>query len=224
MVQGLPLMEDEHTACNTCKLGKQSRMPFSKASWRIYFLKFKPEVPEVSSKFKALVENQSGCRIQMLRSGDGIKHQITFPHTPQQNGVNEWRNTSIMEMLRGLLYEKFPTKVVKEKTPFEAWNSTIPKAYTIFQSQTKNIMSLSNIYQRCNMAILESSRFEEAVSYPNWKSAMEEELAVIENSETWHLVEKSQHRKIICVKWVYCMKLNVDGSINKLKARLVLKG
>ena len=29
----------------------------------INFLKFKPEVPEVSSKFKALVENKIGCKI-----------------------------------------------------------------------------------------------------------------------------------------------------------------
>ena len=74
------------------------------------------------------------------------------------------------------------------------------------------------------MAILESSRFEEAVSYPNRKATMEVELAMIENSEIWHLFEISQHRKIICVKWVYRMKLNVDEYIYKLKEILVVKG
>ncbi|KAL3352410.1 hypothetical protein AABB24_020438 [Solanum stoloniferum] len=83
---------------------------------------------------------------------------------------------------------------------------------------------LSNIYQRFNVAILEPSGFEEAVSYPKWKAAMEEELAMIEKSETWQLMEKPQHRKIIGVEWVYRTKLNANGYVNKLKARLVVKG
>ena len=111
IVRGLQLMEYGHTACTICQLGKQSRMPFAKETYRalvklqlvhtgfflltthecslneskyfiafiddmtqlcwIYFLKLKPGVPEVSSKFKALVENQSGCRIKILRTGNG---------------------------------------------------------------------------------------------------------------------------------------------------------
>ena len=47
---------------------------------------------------------------------------------------------------------------------------------------------------------------------------------MIEKSETRQLVEKPQHRKIIGVKWVYSTKLNSDGSINKFKERLVVKG
>ena len=84
--------------------------------------------------------------------------------------------------------------------------------------------SLSDIYQRCNVAILEPSGYEKAVSYPYWKVTMEEELAIIENSETWQLVEKPQHRKIIGMKWVYRMNLNANESIYKLKAILVVKG
>lgn len=42
---------------------------------------------------------------------------------------------------------------------------------------------------------------------------------MIEKCETWQLVEKPHHRKIIGVKWAYHMKLNVDGPVNKLKAK-----
>ena len=47
---------------------------------------------------------------------------------------------------------------------------------------------------------------------------------MIEKNDTWELVNRSQHKKPIRVKWVYRTKLNADGSINKYKARLVVKG
>ena len=69
------------------------------------------------------------------------------------------------------------------------------------------------------MTILDPSRFEEEVSYPNWKAAMEEDLAMIEKSKTWQLVEKPQRKRIIGVKCIYPKKLNVDVSLKNLKER-----
>lgn len=83
---------------------------------------------------------------------------------------------------------------------------------------------LFDIYQRCNVAILKPSGFEEAISDPKWQAALEDELAMIDKKKTSQLVEKPQDGKVIGVKWVYCTKLNADGSVNKLKARLVVKG
>ncbi|KAL4026083.1 hypothetical protein IC575_014507 [Cucumis melo] len=53
---------------------------------------------------------------------------------------------------------------------------------------------------------------------------MEEELSMIEKNKTWILVDRPQDRKVIGVKLVFRIKLNVDGSINKHKSRLVVKG
>ncbi|KZV41734.1 retrovirus-related Pol polyprotein from transposon TNT 1-94 [Dorcoceras hygrometricum] len=47
---------------------------------------------------------------------------------------------------------------------------------------------------------------------------------MIEKNKTWELVDRPKNRKIIGVKWVYRTKLNADGSINKFKSRLVVKG
>ena len=55
-------------------------------------------------------------------------------------------------------------------------------------------------------------------------AAMEEEFSMIEKNRTWELVDKPHDRKIIGVKWVFKTKLNPDGSVNKIKARLVVKG
>lgn len=53
---------------------------------------------------------------------------------------------------------------------------------------------------------------------------MKEELHMIEKNNTWQLVDRTQDRKFISIKWVFKTKLNVDGSINKFKERLVVKG
>ena len=85
-------------------------------------MKFKSEVAGIFWKFKKMVENQSGCKIQSIRSNNGkeytsatfillcgeagIEHQLTAPYTPEQNGVSERRNRYVMEMARCMLHDK----------------------------------------------------------------------------------------------------------------------
>jgi len=84
--------------------------------------------------------------------------------------------------------------------------------------------SLSDIYQRCNVAVFEPGEYAEAERDKKWIVTMQEELTMIEKNDTWKLVERPPDRKVIGVKWVYRTKLNADGSVNKHKARLVVKG
>jgi hypothetical protein len=46
---------------------------FSRMCW-IFFLKFKSEVARVFWKFKKMVKNQSGCKIQSIRSNNGKEY------------------------------------------------------------------------------------------------------------------------------------------------------
>ena len=50
-----------------------------------------------------------------------IEHQLTTPYTPQQNGVSERKNWTIMEMTRCMLYEK----EMRKKLWAEAANTTV---------------------------------------------------------------------------------------------------
>ena len=43
-------------------------------------------------------------------------------------------------------------------------------------------------------------------------------------NETWDLVPHTAHKKAISCRWIYKVKHNADGSINRLKARFVAKG
>ncbi|KAG8502733.1 hypothetical protein CXB51_000654 [Gossypium anomalum] len=83
---------------------------------------------------------------------------------------------------------------------------------------------LAEIYERAHMAAIEPSCFEEAEAHQGWKQAMANEISMIEKNQTWQLVERPVNRKVIGVKWVFRAKHNADGNLNKLKARLVVKG
>jgi hypothetical protein len=53
---------------------------------------------------------------------------------------------------------------------------------------------------------------------------MDEEIDSIEINNTWDLVDLPEGKKNIGAKWVYKTKLNVDGKVEKYKARLVSQG
>jgi transposase InsO family protein len=63
-----------------------------------------------------------------------------------------------------------------------------------------------------------------ALLHPGWKAAMECELHSIAKNDTWDMVPLPSDRKAISTKWVFRVKTNPDGSIAKLKARLVARG
>lgn len=136
-------------------------------------------------QFKALLERQSGKEIKILRTDrggefiytpfldyckeKGIERHLTVRHTPQQNGVAERKNRTIVEMARSMLKGKglpnkfwaeaintavyflnrSPTKAVQNKTPYEAWHKQKPQvnflkvfggiAYALIPSQKREI-------------------------------------------------------------------------------------
>ncbi|CAI7761728.1 unnamed protein product [Closterium sp. NIES-53] len=65
---------------------------------------------------------------------------------------------------------------------------------------------------------LESSDAEE------WKKAMESELKSIEENGTWELVELPEGRNAITSKWLFKIKSDADGKIERYKSRLVANG
>ncbi|KAJ4700820.1 Retrovirus-related Pol polyprotein from transposon TNT 1-94 [Melia azedarach] len=129
---------------------------FSRKTW-IYLLKQKSEVFGAFKKFKAAVEKESGRQIKAMRTdrggeftskefqefceANGIRRFLTVPRSPQQNGVAERKNRTILNIARSMLKSKrlpkefwaeavstavylsnrSPTRSVWGKTPQEAW-------------------------------------------------------------------------------------------------------
>ncbi|XP_022570911.2 uncharacterized protein LOC106407057 [Brassica napus] len=66
--------------------------------------------------------------------------------------------------------------------------------------------------------------FESAMEEKVWRDACEEEIKSIVKNKTWDLVDLPPGAKPIGLKWIFKIKRNADGSINKHKSRLVAKG
>jgi hypothetical protein len=93
---------------------------YSRKTW-IYFLKTKDEAFYRFREFRALVENQSGRRIRVLGSDnggaytsnefveycvvEGIKKELTVPYNPQQNGVAERKNRTIVGATHAMIHD-----------------------------------------------------------------------------------------------------------------------
>lgn len=119
-----------------------------------YLMKNKSEVFSHFLSFKALVEKQTNLRIKCIRSDggkeycndkfskylkdEGIVHQVTVPYTPQQNGVSERLNRTLMDKVRCMLQhsglcqqywgEAVMTAVyLKNRSPSDALAGRIPE-------------------------------------------------------------------------------------------------
>jgi hypothetical protein len=93
----------------------------SKKTW-IYFLKRKDGVLAKFQEFKAQVENLTRRKIKVLRSDNGgeytskefinfcieagIKKELTVPYNPQQNGVAERKNRTIIEATKAMIHDQ----------------------------------------------------------------------------------------------------------------------
>jgi histone deacetylase 1/2 len=77
----------------------------------------------------------------------------------------------------------------------------------------------------CNLSITgEPEPPQEALKDPKWREAMQVEYDALIKNKTWHLVPPSQGKNIIDCKWVFKIKRNSDGSVERYKKRLVAKG
>ncbi|XP_015163891.1 uncharacterized protein [Solanum tuberosum] len=121
MANGLQNLEENPSGCKAC---------------------FKSVADGILMKFKAWIENKSGCKIQVIRLDNGteytsdmfnscceeagIEHQLTVPYSPQQNGT-------AYAVKRENLDKKADLRIFIGYSLFS-------EAYRIFQPQSNKIM------------------------------------------------------------------------------------
>ena len=128
----------------------------------VYILKYKSQVFKCFQEWKAMVERSTGHKLIALRTDnggeytstefqsylkkEGIKHELTVPRSPEQNGIAECLNRTLVESVRSMLVgahlpqmfwaealatavylkNRSPTKALNEFTPYEAWSGVKP--------------------------------------------------------------------------------------------------
>ena len=124
---------------------------------KVYFMKQKNEVLCKFKEFEKIFTNECGLNVSRLRTDNGgeytskefqeylkaqgIHHEMTVPHSPQQNGVAERKNRTLVEAARSMLshaklpkmfwaeavataayiQNRLPTSVLKGETPYQRW-------------------------------------------------------------------------------------------------------
>ena len=132
---------------------------YSRKVWP-YFLKHKYQAFDVFKEWKTMVERQTERKVKILRTdngmefcskifksyckSEGIVRHYTVPHTPQQNGVAERMNRTIISKARCMLsnaglpkqfwaeavstacylINRSPSYAIDKKTPIEVWSGS----------------------------------------------------------------------------------------------------
>ncbi|KAH9726484.1 retrovirus-related pol polyprotein from transposon RE2 [Citrus sinensis] len=90
------------------------------------------------------------------------------------------------------------------------------------KTRVKNGIFKSKLYNTEKSLSLDTpSSVAEALNNHKWKQAMQEEFSALMRNQPWCLVPPEQNMKLVGNKWIYRVKQNSNGSINKYKFRLL---
>lgn len=99
----------------------------------------------------------------------------------------------------------------------------LPKHIVSF-ANTQHMPTFQSFLATLTSTTTTPTKFFQAINYPSWVEAMNSELIALEKNNTWTITTLPPRRKAIDSKWLYKVKLNPDGSVDRLKARLVILG
>nr|GEY72975.1 hypothetical protein [Tanacetum cinerariifolium] len=234
---------------------------FSRFTWT-FFLKTKDETSGIIRKFISEIENLKDLKVKIIKydnggefqnkemddfcSQKGIKREFSNARTPQQNGVAERRNRTLIEAARIMLADA--------KLPVTFWAEAVNTACYVKNRRTKRVE------ESLHVEFLENKTIEKGVG-PNWlfdiksltksmnyvpvvagtnstnisgtKDAASQEVKKDVSSlryialPTWvydALLESSSRVRPIGTKWVLKNKKDERGIVIKNNARLVAQG
>ncbi|GKV07537.1 hypothetical protein SLEP1_g19297 [Rubroshorea leprosula] len=240
MVNGLPHFDSPLEICGICVVSKQHRDSFPKdRSWRakqvldlVHSDLCGPINPTSNG---VLAENEVGRSVKVLRTdrggefnskefvdfceSNGIKRQLIAAYTPQQNGVCERRNRTIMNMVRSLMSKsslpkefwpeavnwsvhilnRSPTSPLPDLTPEEAWSGRRPAvdyfrifgciAYAHVPDQKRS--KLDDKGEKCIFLGVSDQSKAYKLYNPLTKKVIISRDVVFDEASTWSWTEKS---------------------------------
>jgi transposase InsO family protein len=164
-------------------------------------------------------------------------------HGADATGVEFWTNNEEeigLNALRSHLSEnneevcnfdiqpKLPPRINRGRPPkryVPEDGTTEQSAYPIANyTSTKTLCQpLKNFTEQLSSNVI-PERLEDALKSEKWTKAMSVEMEALEKNNTWKIIELPPGKKPVGCKWVYSIKYNAEGKIERYKARLVAKG
>lgn len=217
---------------------------YSRKAWA-YLLSEKSEAFTQFKMFKKKVENETGKSIKCLRTDrggeytsrefsdyckeEGIRRQLTTAYTPQQNGIAERKNRTVMNMVRSLLSAKkapkyfwseaanwtfyvlnrCPTSAVKNITPQEAWNGVKPSVEHFRVWGSIGHVHVPDVKRRKlddkSMACVLVGFSEESKAYRLYNQTMKKMIVsrdvVFEENKGWNWEKEKDHQPESVLTW-----------------------
>ncbi|GJW70887.1 retrovirus-related pol polyprotein from transposon TNT 1-94 [Tanacetum coccineum] len=253
--------------CPKRKTWSEKKDDFSRYGY-VYLLHEKSQSINALAVFLNEVERQQDKKVKIVRSdrGDeyygkydesgqclgpfakffesrGICAQYNMPRTPQQNGVAERRNRTLMEMIKSMISNaKFlengkvngsvenqivdinvvrdtdlsPMNAHKSITTPDVVPSAIPDDYIVYLQETDFDIGIDNDPVSFSQAI-------ESDKCKMWIAAIKEKFKSMDQNKVWDLVNFPEGSKRVGCKWVFKTKRNSNGNVERYKARLVAK-
>jgi len=113
-----------------------------------------------------------------------------------------------------------------DSSPTSRFNSpALGHYHSMFQHhQTTELMCFISVVLPTGSTPRNSDEALSSVDARHWKFALDSEHSQLVDASTWELVPRNQASNVVTGKWVFKIKLNEDGSIDRYKARWVARG
>ncbi|GKA19579.1 zinc finger, CCHC-type containing protein [Tanacetum coccineum] len=154
------------------------------------------ELPFLSRRVRAKIRRKSKTRAAV--------ENLTSPYTPQQNGVSERRNRTLLDMVRSmfnLTTHRYPLGLCLESAVRNLiwYPLRVDKTHNeIWHEQSAEFVSLL-------------------------KESIEEERNPMKVNKVWIVIDRPPNAKVVRSKWIFKKKTDMDGKVHTYKARLVAK-
>ncbi|GJU77961.1 zinc finger, CCHC-type containing protein [Tanacetum coccineum] len=207
----------------------------------------------ISQKIEYVIMVLEFCNreFEQLCIESGIARHLIVSETPQQNGIAERMNRTLMDKVEVELQRLNNHTLEEDQIDQEdgddedAWDHETDQTpdltdYQLARDRERRTrMKPLRFQDESNMAAYafaaaeeedthEPLTYQEAVACEDnskWKAAMEEEMDSLRKNKTWELVDHPAGQKLVSCKWLFKIKKGIEGVQKpRYKARLVARG
>ncbi|KAK3005699.1 hypothetical protein RJ639_017625 [Escallonia herrerae] len=188
---------------------------YSRGVW-IVLLIDKTEVSQTLKNFFAMIARQFNKEVKIRGTGDAHGG-----HEHHQRGSEDAQN--VQQQLVSSAEQNVADPIAQEVRSDDEgiWRSS--SIVGIVENKPRFDCVIITFLTAINVDH-EPTSFSEAVKDERWREAMQREIQALKNNETWEIEDLPPGKKALGCKWVYKIKYNSDGTVERNKARLVIFG